>query len=180
MTTPETEIVVEDPDAPDDSSPPVARNRTVDVVVYLLLLALAALLAYDNWQTGAGWSGDAPEAGFYPFYLSVLLGGASVFGLVTVLVTGAGKDQTFVTRAQLRRVLQVAVPTLVFCILTEWLGIYVASFLLIAGFMGIIGRIAWWKSLLTAAVFAVAMFVTFDIAFDVLMPKGPLESYFGY
>jgi hypothetical protein len=24
------------------------------------------------------------------------------------------------------------------------------------------------------------MFVTFDIAFDVIMPKGPLEAAFGY
>jgi putative tricarboxylic transport membrane protein len=24
------------------------------------------------------------------------------------------------------------------------------------------------------------MFITFDIAFDVIMPKGPLEALFGY
>ena len=52
--------------------------------------------------------------------------------------------------------------------------------LLIAGFMRMVGRIAWWKSLLTAFVFTAAMFVTFDIAFDVIMPKGPLEAAFGY
>ena len=83
------------------------------------------------------------------------------------------------TRAQLRRVMQVFVPTLLFCLFTQWLGLYVASFLLIAGFMVLVGRIAWWKSLLTAAVFSIAMFVTFDIAFDVIMPKGPLEAFFG-
>jgi hypothetical protein len=41
-------------------------------------------------------------------------------------------------------------------------------------------RIALWKSLLTAFIFTAAMFVTFDIAFDVIMPKGPLEAAFGY
>jgi hypothetical protein len=76
--------------------------------------------------------------------------------------------------------MQVFVPTLLFCLATEWLGLYVASFLLIAGFMVFIGHIALWKSLLTAVVFSVAMFVTFDIAFDVIMPKGPLEAWFGY
>ena len=69
---------------------------------------------------------------------------------------------------------------MLFCLFTQWLGLYVASFLLIAGFMGFIGRIALWKSLLTALVFSLAMFVTFDIAFDVIMPKGPLEAVFGY
>jgi hypothetical protein len=36
-----------------------------------------------------------------------------------------------------------------------------------------------WKSLLTAFLCVFAMFVTFDVAFDVIMPKGPLESLFG-
>src|SRR5436190_895139 len=29
-------------------------------------------------------------------------------------------------------------------------------------------------------IFTAVMFVTFDIAFDVIMPKGPLEAAFGY
>ena len=39
--------------------------------------------------------------------------------------------------------------------------------------MRFIGRIAWWKSLLTSVLFALVMFVTFEVAFDVIMPKGP-------
>jgi len=69
--------------------------------------------------------------------------------------------------------------TLLFCAAMQWLGLYVASFLLVAGFMRFIGRIAWWKSLLTSFVFAFAMFATFDVAFDVIMPKGPIEALFG-
>jgi hypothetical protein len=180
MATPDNEIVVEDADAPAEDSPPVVGTRSVNIVVYILLLALAALLAYDNWQTGAGWAPEGPQAGYFPFYLSILLAGASVFGLVSVLIAGRASDEPFVTRDQFRRVMQVFVPTLLFCLLTQWLGLYVASFLLIAGFMVFVGRIAPWKSLLTAAVFSVAMFVTFDIAFGVIMPKGPLEAYFGY
>ena len=61
----------------------------------------------------------------------------------------------------------------------QWLGLYVASFLLVAGFMRFIGRIALWKSLLTSFLFALIMFLTFDVAFDVIMPKGPLEVLFG-
>ena len=83
-------------------------------------------------------------------------------------------------REQLQRVLQVLAPTLAFCLLMQWLGLYVASFLLVAGFMVFVGRIAWWKSLLSALLFSVAMFVTFEIAFDVLMPKGPIEALFGF
>src|SRR5690242_19248116 len=180
MAKPETEIVVDDADAPAPDSPPVVGARTVNIVVYLLLIALAALLCMDNWRTGAGWAPEGPQAGYFPFYLSLMLGGASVYGLLSVILSGAAADEIFVTRDQLRRVMQVFVPTLLFCLFTQWLGLYVASFLLIAGFMYFIGRIALWKSLLTAAVFSIAMFVTFDIAFDVIMPKGPLEAWLGY
>jgi hypothetical protein len=76
--------------------------------------------------------------------------------------------------------MQVFVPTFLFCLFTQWLGLYVASFLLIAGFMWKVGRIALWKSLVTSIVFTIAMFVTFEVAFDVIMPKGPLEALLGY
>jgi len=176
----ESEIVVDDPDAPADNSPPVTSGRTVELVTYVFLLVLAAILAYDNYKSGMGWASDGPQSGYLPFYLCVILACASLWGFVRALPkrsTEAG--DTFVTRDQLRRVLQVFVPTVLFCAAMQWLGLYVASFLLIAGFMRWIGRIAWWKCIVTAIVFSVAMFVTFDVAFDVLMPKGPIEALFG-
>lgn len=179
MANSDIEIVVEDPTAPDDSSPAITNNRTVEMVVMVLLFGLAVLLGWDNWRTGASWDSTGPQAGYFPFYLSVILGAAALYGLVGVALKSTEGLETFVTRAQLRRVMQVFVPTLLFCFAMQWLGLYVASFLLIAGFMAIIGKIAWWKSLLTAFIFVAVMFVTFDIAFDVIMPKGPLEAAFG-
>jgi putative tricarboxylic transport membrane protein len=180
MAESEIEIVVDDPTAPDEDSPAVTTTRTVDVAVSLLLVVLAAVLGYDNWRTGIGWDSTGPEPGYFPFYLSVVLAGASLYGLGAAYMSRREAAKTFVTRAQARRVLAVFVPTLLFCLVTQFLGLYVASFVLIAGFMRAVGKIAWWKSLATAFVFTALMFVTFDIAFDVIMPKGPLEAAFGY
>src|SRR3979409_650950 len=157
--------------APPDTRP-VVSARSVHIVVYLLLLALAALLAWDNWRTGMSWEADGPQAGYFPFYLSVVLGAACLFGLFFQLRAQTAADGAFVNRDQFYRVMQVFVPTLLFCVLMQWLGLYVASFILVAGFMCIGGRVALWKALLTAFLFSVIMFVTFDIAFDVIMPKG--------
>jgi putative tricarboxylic transport membrane protein len=175
----EDEIVVEDPGAPEGDSPPLTSNRAVEIAVSLALLGLALLLAFDNRRTGMSWDSTGPQAGYFPFYLSVVLGAASLYGLVKQLVSRRDAARAFVTRAQFVRVLQVLAPTFVFCFATQWLGLYVASFLLIAWFMAWVGRIALWKSLLTAALFSLTMFVTFDIAFDVIMPKGPLEALLG-
>jgi putative tricarboxylic transport membrane protein len=180
MSDSEIEIVVEDPTAPEADSPTVTDARMVDIAVSLLLIVLAATLGYDNWRTGIGWDSTGPQSGYFPFYLSVVLAGASLYGLAAAFLSRKEAAETFVTRAQLRRVMAVFIPTLLFCLVTQFLGLYVASFLLIAAFMRMVGRIALWKSLLTAFVFTAAMFVTFDIAFDVIMPKGPLEAAFGY
>ncbi len=180
MSRSEVEIVVDDPTAPEADSPAVTSTGTVEVVVSLLLPVLAATLGWDNWRTGAAWDSTGPQAGYFPFYLSVILGATSLYGLVAAFLSRRKPSETFVTRAQLRRVMAVFVPTLLFCLATQYLGLYVASFLLIAGFMRLVGKIALWRSLLTAFVFTAVMFVTFDIAFDVIMPKGPLEAAFGH
>ena len=180
MPESEIEIVVDDPTAPEADSPSVVSLRSVDIAVSLLLIGLAATLGYDNWRTGIAWDSTGPQAGYFPFYLAMILAGASLYGVIAALFSQKEAGETFVTRAQLRRVMAVFVPTTLFCLVTQFLGLYVASFLLIASFMRVVGRIALWKSLLTAFVFTVAMFVTFDIAFDVIMPKGPLEAAFGY
>src|SRR2546430_15563009 len=116
----------DDPPAPADNSPAATTTRTVEVVVYLLLLALAIVLGFDNWRSGMGWAKDGPQSGYVPFYLCVILAGASVYGLGAALLRQSPDDDTFVTRDQLRRVMQVFVPTFLFVVCVQWLGIYVA------------------------------------------------------
>jgi putative tricarboxylic transport membrane protein len=164
---------------PAAESPAVASTRGVDIAVSAVLLALAGLLAFDNWRTGMGWDATGPQAGYFPFYLSLILAGSAIYGIVKELAARS-PSEAFVRRVQLRRVMQVLVPTMLFVLLLQWLGLYVASFLLIAGFMVWVGRISAWKSLLTALVFSLVMFATFEMAFDVIMPKGPLEALLGF
>ena len=174
-------LIAVEPDEPPDDSPDLTSTRSVEVGALAVLLAFALLMAWDNWRTGASWESTGPQAGYFPFYVAIILAAACAWGIGREIVQGRRvPSKGFVTRNQMKRVLAVLVPTVLFVPITSYLGIYVASFILIAGFMRVIGRIAWWKSLLTAIVFSVAMFATFEIAFDVIMPKGPLEHLIGY
>src|SRR5580658_2884077 len=125
MSNTEIEIVVDDPTAPEADSPPVTDTRVAEVVVSLLLIALALVLGFDNWRTGISWDSTGPQAGYFPFYLSVILAAASLYGLVRAWLSRKEADETFVTRAQARRVLAVLVPTFLFCLATQFLGLYV-------------------------------------------------------
>ena len=162
-----------------DTSPAVAGKRPVEAATMAIVLAFALLMAWDNPRTGVGWESTGPQAGYFPFYVSLILAGACLYGLAREALKKTA-DEPFVRRAQLKRVMQVFVPTLLYVPLTQWLGIYVSSFLLIAGFMIFVGKLKPWISVVTALAFAVAMFVTFDVAFDVIMPKGPIEHWLGY
>jgi len=168
---------VSEPQAADnaDDSPALVGRRPVESATLAIVLAFAALMAWDNWRTGIAWESTGPKAGYFPFSISVILAGACLYGLALEVLRRAAADVPFVLR-----VLQVLLPTIAFVPATQWLGLYVASFVLIAGFMYFIGRIKPWISIVTALVFSVAMFVTFEVAFDVIMPKGPLERLLGY
>ena len=177
MSPPDAEIVAGDP-GEEDLSPPLVGTRAVETATLAILLAFALLMGWDNWRTGISWESTGPKAGYFPFYLSVILGVACLYGLAREIFARE-PAKPFVSRNQFKRVLQVFLPTLLYVPLTQWLGLYVASFLLIAGFMIFVGKIRPWVSLLTAFVFAASMFVIFDVAFDVIMPKGPLERLLG-
>ena len=159
---------------------PVAKQRTVEIVTLGITLAMALLLAWDNWRTGIGWDASGPKPGYFPFIVAAILAGSCAFGLGREIFFPPDAGEPFVLRGQFARVMQVFVPTLAFVPATQWLGLYVASFLLIAGFMRWVGRIRWAVSIATAVAFSVLMFVTFEIAFDVIMPKGPIEHLLGY
>ena len=158
----------------------VVSSRRIDAIVSILVFGLALLFGWDSWRSGVSWAPDGPQVGYFPFYLSVIMAAASLYGLVTTLTASVAEGAPFVTRDQFGRVLKVLIPIIAFCAAIGFLGIYVASFILVAGFMWIIGKISPWISLLTAAVFTLAMFMTFEIAFNVIMPKGPLEAALGF
>ena len=162
------------------ASPALAQRRSVETATLAIVLAFAALMAWDNWRTGIRWESTGPQAGYFPFYVSLIMAGACLYGLVREIAAWREPGEAFVTREQFRRVLQVFVPTLLFVPATQWLGLYVASFVLITGFMIWIGHLKAWISLLTAFVFSMIMFLVFEVAFDVIMPKGPLERLFGF
>ena len=179
MSDSEIEIVVDDPTAPEADSPAVTDVRVVDIAVSLLLIALAATLGYDNWRTGIGWDFDRPAGRLFPVLPVGDPGRRQPLWADRHLARQGGRGNLRHPRTAVAghggvRADAAVLPGHAF------LGLYVASFLLISGFMRLVGRIALWKSLLTAFVFTAAMFVTFDIAFDVIMPKGPLEAAFGY
>jgi hypothetical protein len=157
---------------------PLASVRAAEMVVAALLLAAALLVIGDSLRVGMRWAEDGPQAGYFPFYVGVLLALASTWTLGVALVRRTGR-KVFVTAGALRAIATMLVPTLVYVAVLSWLGLYAASFLYIAFFMAAIGRYSWLRSLAVAASVSVIAFLLFEAWFKVPLPKGPLEAALG-
>jgi len=155
--------------------------RVMDVIVAVLFMATAALVMWDSNRIGAGWSPSVgPEAGYFPFYVALIMFIASAVTLVRSLFTKTPELETFVSRTQLKSVLQVFIPSAVYVCTIPFIGIYVASAIYIGFFMVYLGKYKWWLVLPVSIGVPVFLFVMFEIWFLVPLPKGPLENFLGY
>lgn len=163
-----------------DSSEHTVSTRTMDIIVALVFMGVAALVMADSWRIGARWASDGPEAGYFPFYVGLIMFLSSVGTLATNIFSKTPDRSNFVDREQLGSVLKVLVPTIVYVVLINFLGLYLSSMIFIAFFMWWLGKYPV-KTILPVAIgVPLVLFVMFEIWFLVPLPKGPIEAAFGY
>ncbi|MGO4278568.1 Tripartite tricarboxylate transporter TctB family protein [Cupriavidus sp. OV038] len=160
------------------AAPAAITVRTAEIAVALLIAAGAVVVMVSNYQIGAGWAPDGPQAGYFPLRIGAIIFVACLAVLWQAWRTAS--DATFVTWPQLRQVAVILVPLTIYIALIKFLGIYVASAIFIAGFMRVIGKFAWWRAVLTGVAINAALFWIFEMQFRVPLPKGPLEAAFGF
>lgn len=165
---------------------PAASMKTMEIVVAAILLVFGAVVMWDSRRLGAGWSDDGPQAGYFPFYIGLMIVLGCVINLWRAFMLKGEDNGPFVMRGQLKLVMSVMVPTVVYVVLimgpgpVPGLGIYVASVLFIAYFMRRLGKYSWAKIVPVSVGVSVAFFLLFEVWFKVPLPKGPLEALFGF
>jgi putative tricarboxylic transport membrane protein len=167
-----------------DLGRPVGSTRLWEIITGVLFLVVGSIVVFDSRRLGASWGSDGPEAGYFPFYIGAIILVASAVNLYAALTSGEEGRKPFVYWGQLRMILVVLVPSLVYIALiaNPWmsLGIYVASAIFIAFFMRYLGKYPWGKIVAVSIGTMVAFFLMFEIWFKVPLPKGPLEAAFGF
>jgi hypothetical protein len=154
--------------------------RATELVVAGLLFMLGALVAWESQRLGARWGDDGPQAGYFPFYIGLLICISTLVVFGRAAFDARGGKRALLSRNQLRMVLLLLVPSIVYVALIHVLGIYVASALFIAFFMIYLGRYSWVSTLPVAIGVSLAFFVLFEVWFKVPLPKGALEAAFGW
>ena len=158
----------------------VTTHHTMEIVVALMFAALAVVVMVDSNRVGNGWASDGPEAGYFPFYVGLIMFVSSCVILVSNLLSRTPNMAAFVERGQFILVLKVLIPTVAFVGLIWVLGIYLAAAVFIAFFMSWLGRYPVARIVPIAVLIPLALFVMFEIWFLVPLPKGPVEAMLGY
>jgi hypothetical protein len=159
-------------DSPDDSSGP--RQHLVETGVAAVMALLGVIAVIGSLQVGIGWGAEGPKSGFFPFWIGLIVIVTSIYNLVRAYTHGNRK--LFATWMQITQVLKVVLPLTIYVGAIPWLGIYIASALLIAGFMRWIGYYGWLLILAISIGLPVITYITFEMWFLVPLPKGPLED----
>lgn len=156
---------------------PSHRKVEIGVAAFMALLALIGI--FGSIQVGIGWGAEGPRAGFFPFYVSLIVLFACMVNVYQVLASRK-PDKAFAEWSQLRQVVSVLLPTAIYVALVPYIGIYVASAILIAVFMRWFGGYNWGVVAVVSIAVPILTFLMFEVWFLVPLPKGPLESYLGY
>ena len=174
---PEHDVMPEAVPGEDQST---VTTRVMELVVAAALMVLAGVVMLDSVRVGIGWAFDGPEAGYFPFYVGLIMFLASAVTFAVNLIGRNADRSNFVERSGLRLVVKVLAPTAVYAVVMYFLGIYVASAIYICFFMMWLGKYSIRKAVPVAIVIPLILFWLFEIAFLIPLPKGPLEAALGY
>ena len=155
----------------------VIKRIHMEILVACLTAIAGVVVAGGSLELGVGWTDSGPDAGYFPFYVGLLLATAGFANAVWTVIVHRGETEVFVEHEQAMRLLGFFLPMAVFVAVTLVLGLYVGAALYLF-------YVAWrqgkYNPLWAAALgisFAVFLFVVFDVLFKVPLLKGPLEAF---
>jgi hypothetical protein len=155
----------------------MVSGRSLETATALLTGAFGLAVVVSSLDNGIGWGEGGVDAGTFPFIVGLIILSGSLFNLVQ----GWLQARDVILRAnELKRLAALFVPAAVYVGVIPLIGMYVASAIYV------FGALAWHKrgSLLFSAVAAigtaVALYLTFELTFQISLPRGALGDFFGF
>ncbi|MFQ5989906.1 MAG: tripartite tricarboxylate transporter TctB family protein [Candidatus Methylomirabilales bacterium] len=156
--------------------------RRAELACAFGLMALAAIFAWYAQELPIGWvTGSGPGGGFFPFWLSVIMGTiAAVVGVQELLKGSAPRQaaQRFFAEGGLRQVLLIAIPGFIMVALIDVISTYLAAIIFLFYYTRGVGKHSWPIVLLVTVAVPVGIFLLFEKFLLIPLPKGYLDELF--
>jgi putative tricarboxylic transport membrane protein len=149
-------------------------TKRADIITAVIILAFGVLVAADAISKGIGWAAEGPRTGFFPFVMAVLVVGGCVM-VIRQAIKGTSSvkgNKRFVEPGGVKPIMIVIIPAVLMILLTEVIGLYLASMIYLVGYIKWAGNHTWRTSLLIGILVPLASYIVFDKFFLIPMPMG--------
>ena len=148
--------------------------RKADIIVALGLMVVGLLALGDAVRLGFGWGMSGPESGFFPFYMGLGIVISTFFILLKAIkiYKKEGSGKPLVPEGGTAQILWVLLPAIGVVLLTELLGLHLATVLYLAFYMAWVGKMHWAKVILVSILVPLVIYILFDKIFLIPLPEG--------
>jgi len=155
----------------------MVSGRSLETATALLTGAFGLAVVVSSLDNGIGWGAGGVDAGTFPFIVGLIILSGSLFNLVQ----GWLQARDVLLRAnELRRLAALFIPAAVYVGVIPLIGMYVASAIYVFGALAWHKRGSFLFSAVAAIGTAVALYLTFELTFQISLPRGALGDFFGF
>ena len=148
--------------------------RRADIFVGLGMMLVGIIALGDAVRLGFGWGTAGPAAGFFPFCLGLGTLICTIFIVVKAVKTyrkdGPGKP--LIPEGGLTQILWILIPAIGVVLLTELIGLHLATMFYLAFNVRVLGKMSWVNVGLISILVPVSMYIVFDKVFLIPLPMG--------
>lgn len=146
-----------------------------------MLMLIAAVVMFDSLDQGIGWDVAGPQAGYFPFYIGLLMFLACLGTAARTIRHWPEGRGRLTTKSELQRVRNVFLPIVAYVVLMFFVGMYVSAALFLAWFMWRLAEPGkphpLWKILLISICVPLATYFIFAVWFQVALYAGPFADF---
>jgi hypothetical protein len=143
----------------------------------LITAAFGAAVVISSLDNGIGWGAGGVDAGTFPFIVGLIILGGSIFNLLQ----GWLQPSNVILRpSELKRLAALFVPAAIYVGVIPLVGMYVASAFYVFGALAWHKRGSFLFAGLSAIATALALYLIFELTFQISLPRGALGDALGF
>jgi len=155
----------------------MVSGRSLEAATALITGAFGAAVVVSSLDNGIGWSAAGVESGTFPFIVGLVILAGSVFNLVQGWLHARA---VILGPSELKRLGILFVPAAVYVGIIPLIGMYLASAFYVFGALAWHRRGSLLLSALAAIGAALALYLIFELTFQISLPRGALGSIIGF
>src|ERR1700710_1075691 len=155
----------------------MVSRRSLETATALLTGALGAAVVISSYGNGIGWSAAGVDSGTFPFIVGLIILSGSVFNLAQGWLHAR---EIILRPSELKRLGMLFIPAAVYVGVIPLIGIYLASAAYVFGPLAQHKHGAFIFSGLAAIATALALYLIFELTFQISLPRGLLGNALGF